>query len=142
MSQNQTKKSSHNGAARIYPADPEVVPRAVRRRFSVTEKRRILEEADACTEPGQIGALLRREGIYSSYLADWRRERENGQLQGLTGQQRGRPRNEQATEMARLQQENEQLKAQLDQAALIITAQKKLSQALEQTLMRNKELRS
>jgi transposase-like protein len=142
MSQNQTKKSSHNGSARIYPPDPEVVPRAARRRFSVTEKRRILEEADACTELGQIGALLRREGIYSSYLADWRRERENGQLQGLTGQQRGRPRNEQATEMARLQQENEQLKAQLDQAALIITAQKKLSQALEQTLMRDKELRS
>lgn len=69
MSQNQTKKSSHNGTAKMYPPDPEVAPRAARRRFTVSEKRRILEEADACTEPGQIGALLRRERIYSSYLA-------------------------------------------------------------------------
>lgn len=142
MSQKQTKQSSHNGSAKMYPPDPEVVPRAARRRFSVAEKQRLLEEADACTEPGQIGALLRREGIYSSYLADWRRERENGQLQGLTGQQRGRPRNEQAAEVTRLRQENERLKAQLAQAELIITAQKKLSQALEQTLTPNKEPRS
>lgn len=142
MSQNQSKKSSHNGLAKEYAADPEVVPGAARRRFSEAEKRRILEEADGCTEPGEIGALLRREGIYSSYLADWRREREKGQLQGRSGPQRGRPGNEQATEVARLRQENERLKAQLAQAELIITAQKKLSQALEQTLMPNKEQHS
>jgi transposase-like protein len=139
MSQNQSKKSSHNGLAK---ADPEVAPRAVRRRFSEAEKERILEEADTCTEPGEIGALLRREGIYSSYLADWRREREKGKLPGLRSQQRGRPRNEQATEATRLRQENERLKAQLAQAELIITAQKKLSQALEQTLMPKQEGRS
>jgi transposase len=141
MSQYQTTKNSSNGSSRQHKPDPEVVPSAKRRRFSVAEKRRILEEADACSEPGQIGALLRREGIYSSYLTEWRRERENGQLQGLTGQKRGRPRDEQVTEVAKLRQENAQLKAQLTQAELIITAQKKLAQALEQTLMPSKEPR-
>jgi transposase-like protein len=57
----------------IKPPDPEVVPVAMRRRFSAQEKLRILEEADQCSEPGEIGALLRREGIYSSYLSRWRR---------------------------------------------------------------------
>ena len=65
----------------------------------------------------EIGALLRREGLYSSQLTDWRRERAAGQLQGLAAQKRGRPRDEQATEVASLRQENEQLKAQLAQAA-------------------------
>lgn len=142
MSQYQTTKNSSNGSSRMDKPDPEVVPRAKRRRFSVAEKRRILAEADACSEPGQIGALLRREGIYSSYLTEWRHERENGQLQGLSGQKRGRPRNEQATEVTKLRQENAQLKAQLAQAELIITAQKKLAQALEQTLTPNKRVRS
>jgi len=139
MSQKQNKQSNQNGAIKGYRPDPEVLPRAMRRRFSAAEKERILEAADACTAPGEIGALLRREGIYSSYLADWRREREKGQLQGLTSQQRGRPRKEQAAEVASLRQENERLKAQLAQAELIITAQKKLSQALEQTLMPKQE---
>jgi transposase len=142
MSQYQTTKNSSNGSSRRPKPDPEVVPGAKRRRFSVAEKRRILEEADGCSEPGQIGALLRREGIYSSYLTEWRHERENGQLQGLTGRKRGRPGDEQATEVAKLRQENEQLKAQLSQAELIITAQKKLAQALEQTLIPRKAPRS
>ena len=142
MSQNQSTKRSNNGSTKGYWPDPEVVPRAKRRRFSVEAKRRILEEADACSEPGQIGALLRREGIYSSYLSDWRNERETGQWQGRSKQKRGRPRKEEAAEVVRLRQENERLKAQLAQAELIITAQKKLSQALEQTLLPNKEGRS
>lgn len=142
MSQNQTKKSNHNGAAKLYQPDPEVVPRATRRRFSVAEKQRILEEADACSEPGEIGALLRREGIYSSYLSDWRRERESGEWQGQSGPRRGRPAKEQVSEVTRLQQENERLKAQLAQAELIITAQKKLSQALEQALTPHQARRS
>ena len=78
----------------------------------------------------EIGALLRREGLYSSQLTDWRRERAAGELQGLSSQKRGRPRDEQATEVASLRQENEQLKAQLAQAAPkgppIMAAQKKL----------------
>lgn len=142
MSQHKTTKVNRNGSSNSHQPDPEVVLRAKRRRFSVADKLRILQEADACSEPGQIGALLRREGIYSSYLTEWRRERELGEWQGLTGQKRGRPRDEQAAELVKLRRENEQLKAQVAQAELIITAQKKLAQALEQTLTPNKEPRS
>lgn len=131
-----------NGSPSIERPDPEVVVRAKRRQFSTADKVRILQEADACSKPGQIGALLRREGIYSSYLADWRRERENGQLQGLNPQKRGRPRNEQATEASHLRQENEQLKAKVAQAELIISAQKKLAQVLGHLLTPNKGVRS
>lgn len=116
-------------------ADPEVVVRAQRRQFSVAEKVRILAEADACEGAGAIGALLRREGIYSSYLTQWRRERASGLLGGASSPKRGRPRQRETTEAARLRQENEALKAQLVQAELIITAQKKLAQALENVLI-------
>ena len=132
MSQNQ-----EDVAAQTVP-DPEVEMRAKRRQFSAQDKLRILNEADSCSESGQIGALVRREGIYWSYLTDWRRELENGQLQGLQARKRGRPRDEQSREVRELRSENEQLKAQLAQAELIISAQKKLAQALEQTLSRNK----
>ena len=132
MSQDQ-----ENAATQTVP-DPEVEMRAKRRQFSAQDKLRILNEADSCSEPGQIGALIRREGIYWSYLTDWRRELENGQLQGLQARKRGRPRDEQSREVRELRSENEQLKAQLAQAELIISAQKKLAQALEQTLSRNK----
>ena len=132
MSQNQ-----ENAAMQTVP-DPEVEMRAKRRQFSAQDKLRILNEADSCSGPGQIGALVRREGIYWSYLTDWRRELENGQLQGLQARKRGRPSDEQSREVRELRSENEQLKAQLAQAELIISAQKKLAQALEQTLSRNK----
>ncbi len=104
-----------------------------RRRFSAKEKLRILEEADACTEPGQIGALVRREGIYSSYLSRWRRARDRGQLNGLGGKKRGPKRTvdqELADKNATLRRENERLQARLEQAETIIEVQKKLSQIL------------
>jgi transposase len=66
MSQYKTSKVNEKGSSATHQPDPEVVARAQRRRFSVADKVRILQEADACSEPGQIGALLRREGIYSS----------------------------------------------------------------------------
>jgi transposase-like protein len=113
--------------------DPEVVPTARRRRFTTQEKLRILEEADACTEPGELGALLRREGIYSSYLSRWRRARDRGQLQALRSKKRGRkpPADKELTEeAAKLQRENERLQARLAQAEAIIEAQKKLSEVL------------
>jgi transposase len=113
--------------------DPEVVPTAERRRFTAKEKLRILEEADGCTEPGELGALLRREGIYSSYLSRWRRERDRGQLQALSPKRRGPkpPANsELMREMAKLRRENERLRARLAQAETIIEAQKKLSEVL------------
>ena len=101
--------------------DPEVVPKAKRRRFSTEYKRRILEEANECTEPGQIGALLRREGLYSSHLSTWRRQRERGVLEGLSPKKRGRKRKEELErEVAKLQREKEQLQARLEQAEAII----------------------
>ncbi len=111
--------------------DPEVSTKAKRRSFTAEYKRRILEEADSCTEPGEIGALLRREGLYSSHLAKWRRQREAGGLDGLKPKKRGRKKDEEAAEIAQLRRENERLRKQLEQAELIIAAQKKLAQALE-----------
>ena len=68
---------------------PEVLERPVRRRFVMEYKVRILAEADACTEIGQLGELLRREGLYSSHLSNWRRQRDEGVLAGLTPKRRG-----------------------------------------------------
>ena len=111
--------------------DPEVVPKAKRRKFSAAYKRRILEEADNCTEPGQIGALLRREGLYSSHLSTWRRQRDRGLVQALGPKKRGRKRKDELErEVARLQRENERLQASLEQAETIIEVQKKLSRLL------------
>jgi transposase-like protein len=112
-------------------SDPEVSTKAKRRTFTAEYKRRILEEADGCTKPGEVGALLRREGLYSSHLTAWRRQREAGGLAALTAKKRGRRKDEEAAELARLRRENERLRKQLGQAELIIAAQKKLAQALE-----------
>ncbi len=112
---------------------PEVLERPVRRRFTVEYKLRILAEADACSEPGMLGELLRREGLYSSHLSTWRRQRDEGALAGLTPKRRGRkakPKNPLADENRRLQRENERLKEQLRQAELIIDVQKKVSEML------------
>ncbi len=106
----------------------EVLEKPVRRRFTVQYKAKILAEADACTEAGQFGELLRREGLYSSHLTTWRRQRDKGALVGLTPKQRGRkarPKNPLADEVARLQRENQRLQEQLRQAELIIDVQKK-----------------
>jgi transposase len=112
---------------------PEVLERPARRRFTVEYKARILAEADACTEPGRLGELLRREGLYSSHLTTWRRLRDEGALAGLTPKRRGRKaksKNPLADEVARLQRENQRLKEQLRQAELIIDVQKKVSEML------------
>jgi transposase-like protein len=107
--------------------DPEVKAPVKRRQFSAKEKLRILEEADACTEPGEIGALVRHEGIYSSYLSRWRRARDRGQLNGLRVKKRGPKKNVQqeiVERNAKLKRENERLRARLEQAETIIEVQK------------------
>jgi transposase len=138
MTQELSVKTQANGTRQEQRPDPEVVPQAKRRAFSAAYKLRILEEADRCDQRGQIGDLLRREGLYSSHLTTWRRQRATGQLSGLSPK-RGRKKDEQIAEVAALRRENERLRAQLNQAELIITAQKKLAQALEQTLSRDED---
>lgn len=113
---------------------PEVPQRPVRRRFDAAYKLRILEEADRCTQPGQRGQQLRREGFYSSHLSTWRQQREQGILSALTRKRRGRkakPKNSLADELAKLQRENQRLKDQLRQAELVIDVQKKVSEMLD-----------
>lgn len=113
-------------------ATPEVLPKVDRRQFSAATKLRILEAADRCSEPGQLGALLRREGIYSSHLSKWRWLRKQGQLQALSPSQRGpKPTHlPEHDEIVRLQRQVEQLQAKLAHAEAIIDIQKKVSALL------------
>ena len=132
MSHATTTGMARNGSSPAVQPNPEVVAQSRRRTFSLDYRRRIVQEADGCHEAGQMGALLRREGLYSSHLTTWRRQRERGEWDGRRG--RKADQDAQATETARLRRENDRLRRQLSQAELIITAQKKLAQALEQTL--------
>jgi transposase len=112
-----------NGTVKEEMPKTEVVAKAQRKRFTAAEKLRILREVDACQGSGEIGALLRREGIYSSYLTTWRRQRERGELDGLAPQRRGPKPDPQAAEIARLKRENERLQKRLEQAEFIIDFQ-------------------
>jgi len=118
-----------NGAASAAPPNPEVVAVAKRRRFSGAEKQRILEAADRCTGSGEIGALLRREAIYSSQLATWRGQRRKAERDALTPQRRG-PKPDLALAKKRrdeaLTRENLRLRGELERARIIIDVQKKL----------------
>ncbi len=114
--------------------DPEVPEKARRRKFTAAYKLDILAQADACSEPGEIGALLRREGLYSSLLAKWRSQRAAGALAALSPKKRGRkPRrvDPQAKRVVQLERENARLREKLEKAEIIIEVQKKLSQLLE-----------
>jgi len=116
------------------PPDPEVPEKKLRRKFTAKYKLRILAEADTCTRPGQLGALLRSEGLYSSYLNTWRRQRENGILQAMAPKKRGRKQKEKnplVKKVAQFEKENLRLQQKLKQAELIIEAQKKMSEILE-----------
>jgi transposase len=112
--------------------DPEVVAQAKRRRFTGEYKQRILAETDQAKGSGGIGLLLRREGLYSSLLATWRRERAAGVLQALTPQKRG-PKSKRdpfQEETAQLRRENVRLTEQLRKAEIVIDVQKKVAALL------------
>jgi transposase len=113
--------------------DPEVVAGSKRRTFSAEYKLRILAEADsAASQSGAIGALLRREGLFSSHLTVWRRERQNGMLKGLTPHKRGpkSKRNPQEEELQLLRRQNQRLSEELRKAEIIIDVQKKVGALL------------
>lgn len=107
-------------------SDPEVPARHVRRRFTTAYKLEILRKADACTRPGELGALLRREGLYSSHLVTWRRQRAHG----LTPKTRGRKKTGVDPRVKKLEQENRRLTSRLDKAEAIIAFQKKVAELL------------
>lgn len=112
--------------------DPEVLPKPKRRTFTAEYKADILAQTEACG-PGEIGALLRREGLYSSYLTEWRRERENGAMNGLTPKKRGRkpnPDKELLAEIEQLRRQVRGLENELYKARTVIDVQKKVAMLL------------
>jgi len=128
-----SKRAHRASGESLSPPDPEVEVKAGRRRFTSRYKISILEQADECQHLGEIGALLRREGLYSSHLSSWRCLRREGVLQGLSAQQRG-PKPDAAAagqrEIARLQKQVSKLEFELEKAHTIIDIQKKLSALL------------
>ena len=117
---------------RVHVADPEVLAARGRRRFSASYKARIVREADACIQPGAIGSLLRREGLYSSHLKNWRRDYRMGAESALADDKRGRKqtKNPLSPEVERLGRELERTQQKLRQAAMIIEFQKNLCEML------------
>jgi transposase-like protein len=113
--------------------DPEVAAVAKRRQYSHAEKRRILSAADRCKKPGELGALLRKEGIYSSMLTGWRKQRTRGEMSAVATPKRGPKSNPvlaQVRREAQLERELDRLRRRLAQAQEIIEVQKKLCNLL------------
>ena len=111
----------------------EVLAKAERRRFTVEYKRRILQEADGCTKPGELGALLRREGLYSSHLATWRQARARGELSGLASKKRGpkaKHPDPNAKRILQLEREIRRLRARAERAEALVEVQKKVAALL------------
>jgi len=120
-------------AAAVEAVDPEVAEKAQRRRFTAAYKLRVLREAESCSEPGEVGAMLRREGLYTSHLSSWRRQRDRGLLEAMASKRRG-PRSKLgdpvAKENAKLRREKAVLERKLKQAEIVIDIQKKASEIL------------
>jgi transposase len=131
-------------AARILPAGAgvEVVAGGRRRSFSKADKQRILEAAERCTAPGEVGALLRREGVYSSSLSTWRKQRKAAELAALAPHKRGpkpAPDRDQVLQIAQLTRDNDRLRSRLDKALFVIEVQKKVAALLGQPIDDNGE---
>ncbi len=134
--------ASSGMATGAIPSEVEVLAKATRRRFSAEYKLKILREAEACTQSGAIGALLRREGLYSSNLTTWRAQRERGELLGLAPKRRGpapKARNPLATKVAALEREVTRYKARAERAEALVELQKKVAEFLGTELQRNGE---
>lgn len=126
------RRATGNESSRA-PPEPEVIAVARRREFSMEERRRILAAADLCTKPGEIGALLRKEGIYSSHLSTWRKQRAAVERAATTPKRRGRKADPLLAETRRceqLERECDHLRRELAKSNLIIDVQKKVSALL------------
>jgi transposase len=123
---------SHNENGKVSGEMPEteVAPKAQRRQYSYEYKEHILAEIDACQQPGQVGAILRREGLYSQLISKWRQQLNRKGQAGLEPQKRGPKVDPQAAELVRLRRENQRLRQRLERAELIVEVQKKVSQML------------
>ena len=133
-------ETGSNGAKSV--EEVEVVAKAERRRFTAEYKLRVLQEAARCKQPGEIGALLRREGLYWSNLITWRKQRQNGELAGLRGKRRGpkwREKNPLANRVTELERENARLKRRAERAEGIVELQKKVSEILGIDLQKSAE---
>jgi len=117
-------------AAPAGPPDPELIERPKRRRFTAAFKLAILREADACTQQGEVGALLRREGLYSSHLSTWRKQREEGALSALARKRGPKPADPLQAENADLRRRAERAEAELVKARKVIEVQGNVSALL------------
>jgi transposase-like protein len=133
MSQDQNDKPAEAGMR------TEVVAKGRRLQYPAEYKLRILREVEECKGSGEVGALLRREGLYSSLVSKWREQRERGSLTGLSGHKRGPKVDPHAKEVERLQRENKRLQEKLERAELIIEVQKKVARLLGVPLEENNE---
>jgi len=134
--------SSGVAVARPVVSEVEVMAKATRRRFSAEYKLKILREAEACTQPGGLGALLRREGLYSSNLTTWRVQRRTGELGGLAPKKRGpapKAKNPLVAKVAALEREVTRQTARAERAEALVELQKKVSEILGVELKRNGE---
>jgi transposase len=132
-----TDEPKAGAPAGVVAPDPEVPAKAKRRTYTAEFKRQVLAEVDAATEPGEIGMILRRNGLYSSHLADWRRQRDAGELAGLAPRKRGRKpmaRNPLAEENAKLQRELARATARAERAERLLELQKKVAELFGETL--------
>ena len=125
-----TGASAPMTTSRAIAPDPEVRAKPERRRFNAEYRLRILKQADACKKPGELGALLRREGLYSSLLANWRRQRDQGALREMRGRRRGPKARPVDPHVKQLEAENRRLQRKLQRAETIITLQKKVAEIL------------
>jgi len=133
-------EAGNNGATSL--REVEVLVKAERRRFTADYKQKILREADNCRQSGEIGALLRREGLYWSNLTYWRRQRESGELAGLTAKRRGpqrREKNPLAERVRELERDNVRLKRRAQRAEGLVELQKKVSEVLGIELQKSAE---
>ena len=133
-------EAGNNGATSL--RDVEVAVKADRRRFTAEYKQKVLREADDCRQSGEIGALLRREGLYWSNLTHWRRQRESGELAGLTAKRRGpqrREKNPLAERVRELERDNTRLKRRAERAEGLVELQKKVSEIVGIELQKSAE---